>query len=268
MVTLKELTTIAELEQLETIEKSVWGMPPLPIHQTLTAVKNGGIVIGAFDADKIIGFSYGFAGFKNKSTYLCSHMLGIETSYRSKKIGEQMKQKQKEAAKRKGYSEIHWTFDPLETRNAYLNLTKLKGVCFVYMENAYGEMTDGLNKGLPSDRFEIHWYINSNHIEETKNYGTPIIINTIRTQHNLLEFGSLNVTDFSSPVYGLDVPLDFQQLKSEDQSLALDWRLKTRDVFQQLFAAGYAAVQLIPGKYSARYIFVKKDTLNIGGLSQ
>src|SRR5699024_5180647 len=121
MITLKELTTIKELEQMELIEQGVWDMSPLPIHQTLTAIKNGGIIIGAFDDNKIIGFSYAFAGFKDGQTYLCSHMLGIEEDYRSKKIGEQMRQKQQEIAIRKGYKEIHWTYDPLETRNAYLN---------------------------------------------------------------------------------------------------------------------------------------------------
>jgi Uncharacterized conserved protein len=85
MIALRELTTIKDLEQLEKIERNVWDMPPLPIHQTLTAVKNGGIIIGAFDKKEIIGFSYGFAGFKDSQTYLCSHMLGIEEEYRSKK---------------------------------------------------------------------------------------------------------------------------------------------------------------------------------------
>ena len=147
MITLKELTNIEELEQLEIIEQNVWGMESLPVHQTLTAVKNGGIIVGAFDSNRIIGFSYGFAGFKDDQVYLCSHMLGIETEYRSKKIGEQLKKKQLEIAQQKGYTEIHWTYDPLETRNGYLNLSKLNGISSVYMENAYGEMKDGLNKG-------------------------------------------------------------------------------------------------------------------------
>ena len=138
MIEIKELTTIEELKALKHIEKAVWDMDPLPTHQTLTAVKNGGLVIGAYDGENLIGFSYGFAGFSGSQTYLCSHMLGIIDNYRSKKIGEKLKQKQRQVALRKGYSKMHWTFDPLETRNAYLNLSKLRGIVDVYIEDAYG----------------------------------------------------------------------------------------------------------------------------------
>lgn len=267
MITLKELTTIKELEQMELIEQGVWDMSPLPIHQTLTAIKNGGIIIGAFDDNKIIGFSYAFAGFKDGQTYLCSHMLGVEEDYRSKKIGEQMKQKQQEIAIRKGYKEIHWTYDPLETRNAYLNLTKLNGICSVYMENAYGEMQDGLNKGLPSDRFEIHWHIKSEHVsrKEIPDYLSAVALNKVSVSDNLPFITMFHNEQYKADVYSLEVPKDFQNVKSKNQALALEWRMSTRKIFQELFAAGYAAVHLIPGKYTAEYIFVKTDTLKLGG---
>lgn len=267
MIALRELTTIKELEQMEKIEQDVWNMPPLPIHQTLTAIKNGGIIIGAFEDDKMIGFSYAFAGFKDGQTYLCSHMLGIEENYRSKKIGEQMKKKQQEIAIRKGYTEIHWTYDPLETRNAYLNLTKLKGICSVYMENAYGEMKDGLNKGLPSDRFEVHWHIASNHVLEMKDidYSKAVPLNKVRGSNHLQTVTMFHNEQLDKDVYSLEVPKDFQKIKADNHELALDWRLKTRDIFKRLFAAGYAAVHLIPGKYTAEYIFLKQNVLNLGG---
>lgn len=267
MIALRELTTIKDLEQLEKIERNVWDMPPLPIHQTLTAVKNGGIIIGAFDKKEIIGFSYGFAGFKDGQTYLCSHMLGIEEKYRSQKIGERLKRKQQEIAIRKGYSEIHWTYDPLETRNAYLNLTKLKGICSVYMENAYGEMKDGLNKGLPSDRFEVHWHISSGHVREaeTVNYKNPVPLNEVNINNGLPSCTVFHEEQLTEDIYGFEVPKDFQHIKSENQEIAMEWRMLTRKIFQDLFRAGYAAVHLIPEKYTATYIFVKENTLNLGG---
>lgn len=267
MIALRELTTIKELEQMEKIEQDVWSMPPLPIHQTLTAIKNGGIIIGAFEDDKIIGFSYAFTGFKDGQTYLCSHMLGIEENYRSKKIGEQMKKKQQEIAIRKGYTEIHWTYDPLETRNAYLNLTKLKGICSVYMENAYGEMKDGLNKGLPSDRFEVHWHISSEHVTEvvTENYDNATPLNEVSFDDNIPVCTMFQSRHFSAEAYSLEVPKDFQHVKARNRDIAMDWRMTTRNIFQELFAAGYSAVQLIPGKYTAKYIFVKQNTLQLGG---
>ena len=265
MITLKELTNIEELEQLEIIEQNVWGMESLPVHQTLTAVKNGGIIVGAFDNNRIIGFSYGFAGFKDDQVYLCSHMLGIETEYRSKKIGEQLKKKQLEIAQQKGYTEIHWTYDPLETRNGYLKLSKLNGISSVYMENAYGEMKDGLNKGLPSDRFEVHWHITSDHVKNPPVYDNLIFLNSVSNHSQVPVCSQLDDTSLTEAVYAVEVPKDFQRIKNEDKNAALDWRMKTRELFNKLFESGYAAIQLIPGKYTAHYIFVKKDTLKLGG---
>lgn len=267
MITLRELTAIQELELLGDIEHNIWNTHRLPIHQTLTAVKNGGIIIGAFEVDKIIGFSYAFAGFKDGQTYLCSHMLGIEENYRSKKIGEQMKNKQQEIAIQKGYREIRWTYDPLETRNAYLNLTKLRGICSVYTENAYGEMKDGLNKGLPSDRFEVQWHISSQHVTEAEaeNYDNAVPLNEVNFNNDIPVCSQFHTEHFSADVYSFKVPKDFQHVKAHNHKVALDWRMTTRKIFQELFSADYSAVHLVPGKYTAKYIFVKHNTLQLGG---
>lgn len=270
MITLRELTTIKDLKLLGDIERNIWNTQRLPIHQTLTAVKNGGIIIGAFEEDKIIGFSYAFAGFKDGQTYLCSHMLGMEENYRSKGIGEYLKKKQQKIAIQKGYTEIRWTYDPLETRNAYLNLTKLNGFCSIYMENAYGEMNDGLNKDLPSDRFEVQWHISSPHVTKvaTENYSHAVPLNKVSIDNCIPACLIVHKEKLTAEVYSFAVPKDFQRVKTENHELALDWRMTTRDLFQDLFSAGYAAVQLIPGEYTARYIFVKHNTLQLGGYSK
>src|SRR5690625_376622 len=248
MIEIKELKTLTALEELGEIENRVWGMPALPTHQTLTAIKNGGIIIGAYNNDKLIGISYGFAGLNAGNTYLCSHMLGTGEEYRSRKIGEQLKQKQRTVAIDKGYTTIHWTFDPLETRNAYLNLSKLNGICDTYIENAYGDMKDGINKGIPSDRFEIHWYITSPHVEDNTEIITDNAtqINLITIENGIPEFLTSIAYPYTAEVYALDVPKDFQGLKKQNHDIALDWRYKTRTIFQSLFAAGYTAVKLIP----------------------
>lgn len=268
MIEYKELTTMDEMEQVQILEEKVWGLDVLPTHQTITAVKNGGIMIGAFDQEQIVGFSYGFAGFQNGRAYLCSHMLGIEENYRSQGIGEKLKRKQREIAIEKGFDRMQWTYDPLETRNAYLNLTKLNGICDTYVENCYGEMKDGLNRGLPSDRFELHWHLTSPYVVEKQapSIENPIQLNSISWKTaDLAEFTSEHVNELTAPVYSLSVPKDFQGLKKASSELALEWRLQTRNEFQRLFQAGYAAVRLKPYEQHADYIFVKKDTINLGG---
>lgn len=266
MAVIKELKTMDELAMVHDIEKEIWEQTPVPLHQTYTAVKNGGIMLGAFEDGDIVGFSYGFAGFKDGKTFLCSHMLGIRPAYRSRKIGEQLKWQQREIALEKGYNLIRWTFDPLETRNAYLNLTKLNGICNTYIENCYGEMKDGLNKGLPSDRFEVDWHLDSPHVEKGHITvpGDAVPLNVVRENGDGLPvYDEGKVEEMDAPAYMLAVPKDFQQLKAEDSGLALDWRMKTRKKFRSLFEAGYSAVHLQPFESHSEYIFIRTDALNL-----
>ncbi|RUL50476.1 GNAT family N-acetyltransferase [Lysinibacillus antri] len=268
MIEIKELTTLEEMEQVQQLEKHVWGIDPIPVHQTLTAVKNGGIMVGAYDGNKLVGFSYGFAGYKNGKAYLCSHMLGIDETYRSKQIGEQLKHAQRTIAIKKGYDVMQWTYDPLETRNGYLNLTKLNGICHTYIENCYGEMQDGFNKGLPSDRFEVHWYLKSEYVEKQID---PIIENPQPLGELIFDEAGLpllkiaSLESLTAKVYSLPVPLDFQSLKATSQEHAMQWRMESRKVFESVFAAGYTAVRIQKNEQWNNYIFVKKDSLALGG---
>ncbi|WP_107943197.1 GNAT family N-acetyltransferase [Metasolibacillus sp. FSL H7-0170] len=264
MILIKELTTIEEMELVQQLEYKVWGISPIPTHQTFTAVKNGGIIVGAFDMERLIGFSYGFAGMKNGKSYLCSHMLGIDDAYRSQQIGERLKLAQREIAIKKGYDLMTWTYDPLETRNGFLNLSKLNGICDTYIENCYGEMQDGFNKGLPSDRFEVHWHLTSNYVVEKHQ---PLVLETIPLgeilidEHRLPALQVIELGHYDAVSYSLPVPQDFQMLKKQSNELALHWRLATRKIFQGLFAAGYTAVRIEKQPKWNEYIFVKKATL-------
>jgi len=268
MIVVKELTTLEELEQVQLLERKVWGTEPIPTHQTLTAVKNGGIMVGAYDGDQLVGFSYGFAGLKNGKVYVCSHMLGIDEAYRSQQIGEKLKHAQRKSAIAKGFDDMHWTYDPLETRNGYLNLTKLNGICHTYIENCYGEMQDGFNKGLPSDRFEVHWHLKSEYVEKQVE---PIIENSQPLGEIIFDDAGLptlkvaSLENLTADAYSLPVPWDFQSLKAASHTHAMHWRLETRKVFQSVFAAGYTAVRVRKNERWIDYIFVKKDTLQLGG---
>lgn len=267
MTVIKELITMDELKLMQHIESRIWEMSTIPTHQTFTAVKNGGTVLAAFVNDEIVGFSYGFPGFKNGKSYLCSHMLAIDPDYRSRNIGAKLKKRQREIAIDKGYDMMIWTYDPLETRNGYLNLTKLNAVCNTYIENCYGEMTDGLNKGLPSDRFEVHWHLKSQYLIENDplDVSGAVPINALRNNgEGLPEFVRVNHNELDAHAYSLSVPKDFQRIKLISPSLALDWRLKTREKFQELFLAGYSAVHLVAYDEYAKYIFVKTGNLKLG----
>jgi len=268
MIDMREIKTIEQLELVQQLEYSIWGMPPIPIHQTLTAVKNGGIVVGAYDGNQLVGFSYGFSGFREGKSYLCSHMLGIDEKYRSQGIGEKLKYAQQAIAIERGYDLMVWTFDPLETRNGFLNLSKLNGICHTYIENCYGNMQDGLNKGLPSDRFEVSWYITSDYVDKNMSIDVTDAIPVASCVTNEQGFLHLKLTEdfkYNEGLYTLPVPKDFQTLKTQNPTLALDWRFKTRYILQRLFAQGYAAVQLQRQENYNEYVLVKLETLGLEG---
>lgn len=246
-IIIRSLQSIEELEEVRKLESLIWGEnDSIPTHQTITAVKNGGLVLGAYDEEKLVGFQYSFPGFDGHSLYLCSHILGIDTAYRNKGIGNMLKMAQSEEARKLGYSLITWTYDPLESVNGYLNIAKLGGICRKYVENCYGEMEDLLNNGIPSDRFLVEWHI-----------GKDVNINRQINEIELNEVISKSLIQWDDNLDGLPVPSntiaipnddkiafvaipkDFRSIREMNNKLALEWRMTTRSMFTKLFSNGW-----------------------------
>lgn len=266
---IRKLETNEDMRLIQTLEREVWAMEPIPTHQTVTASKNGGILVGAFWQEKLVGFCYGFAGFKEGKTYLCSHMMGIHPDHQSQGIGYELKQEQRRIAQTVGYDLITWTFDPLESRNAYLNTSRLFGICRTYLENCYGDMDDGLNKGLPTDRLQIEWWISSERVEkewqsETVRFVQPIGVAVSASSYPVFKSGSDGLP-LDAEGIEIPVPQNFQSIKKEDFELALDWRFKIRQVFQQLFANGFALVSVRKADDGVHYYqFVPHNSIPLG----
>jgi predicted GNAT superfamily acetyltransferase len=191
-------------------------------------------------------------------------MLGVHPSYRDAGIGFALKRAQWQLVRHQGIDRVTWTYDPLLSRNAYLNITKLGAVCNTYLRNVYGEMRDAMNAGLPSDRFQVDWWVNSRHVEQRMS-GEPCP--RLGLAH-YLEAGAelLNPPSSSGipalPPYTLEprwdperarrlsmvlveIPSDFLILKAADPSLALAWRLRSRALFEALFAQGFVVTDFL-----------------------
>ncbi|MBM7715966.1 putative GNAT superfamily acetyltransferase [Bacillus thermophilus] len=245
MIEIRTLHTIQELQLIQKLEKKVWGMEPIPIHQTITAVRNGGLMLGAFVDGELVGFSYSFPGYANGNSFLCSHLLGVHPDYQHRGIGKALKEEQKKAALNKGYSLLTWTYDPLESKNAYLNLSKLGAICSTYIENCYGDMNDSLNSGLPSDRFKLEWWVDRQF--RLPDGGKEWRIPWEYAQNEMPKLP--NIEPHLSEIEDYDlvfvpIPAAFQQMKQQDNMLVINWRMKTRTIFQTLFSKGYVAIAL------------------------
>jgi predicted GNAT superfamily acetyltransferase len=255
---------------MQELEHMVWKMPhSLPLHQVITVAKNGGILLGAFAGSLMVGLLYSFPGYLNRQTYLCSHMLGIREGWRDRGLGEKLKLAQAEAARIAGYSLITWTYDPLESVNANLNISKLGVVCSTYIVNCYGEMNDNLNQGLPSDRFQVAWWL-----EHPKELLLPpgIEYQAIPwrlSRENVIE--PVGEADLAAAfldkavLVTVAVPADIQAIKVQDISLAKTWRLVTRNAFIALFEAGWvvAGFRRLLGVPASEYMLVRQQQLEL-----
>lgn len=257
-IEIRLLTSIDDMNIMQQVEETVWSMPPIPVHQTYTATHNGGIYLGAFIDKELIGFLNSFPGYdpKTKKAYLCSHMMGILPEHRHRGLGRILKLKQAEIAKEMGYEMITWTFDPLESRNAYLNIHKLGATGAIYLQDHYGSLNDSLNQGLPTDRIIIKWDITKEHqVHKPELDENKILLRQAANQEPVLTEAYQD--DLASGVWLVEIPEDFQTMKKDNFELAKNWRYQVREVFEKLFAIGYQATNIlrIPEKNQSYYVF-------------
>ncbi len=92
-------------------------------------------------------------------------MLAVRKEYRNGGLGRRIKLFQREEAMMRGFELIEWTFDPLEIKNAYLNIEKLGAIARRYTINQYGITTSPLQGGLPTDRLIAEWWLKSRRVE-------------------------------------------------------------------------------------------------------
>ncbi len=253
---IRPLNTVAEFHQAEQVQRQIWGfvdVEVLPLHLLLTAQKNSGLVLGAFINGEMVGVLFGFLGMTATGKLKhCSHIMGVIPEYQGRGIGYLLKIKQRDYVLAQGLKLITWTYDPLESRNAYVNIHKLGAICRTYLPNLYGEIRDDLNKGLPSDRFEVEWWLRSLRVEaklsessEEKAWSLERLepVNTVDTASSSL-LRPVSWTFEAVPQVLVEIPADFQQIRAQDNSLALAWRELSRELFARYFAAGYAVVEI------------------------
>src|SRR5436190_19049817 len=166
-VTYRDLTTLEEYAAVVDLERAIWGpgydeVVPVPI--LAVTVKRGGILIGAFTDDRLVGFVYSLPGIKQGKPTQWTHMLGVVDAFRSAGVGYELKCRQRERTLAMGLDLIEWTYDPLQALNAHLNFTKLGVVVEEYEENIYGASSSPLHSGSPTDRFVAEWRLNEPHV--------------------------------------------------------------------------------------------------------
>jgi predicted GNAT superfamily acetyltransferase len=264
-ITIRLLEDQAEFSAAEDVQRAAWRMPDdaemVPGHLLRAAQRHGGVVLGAFTSGgEMVGMTFGFVGLTDDqtqidqlggSTLLYSHMLGVLPAYQGRSIGYRLKLAQREHALEQGHRLIIWTFDPLQSANARLNVGKLGGICRHYLPDAYGELKEGVNIGLPSDRFDLEWWIASKHAAtrlEHPPLPSPLsawraagaqLINPSAPRPDGLRAPGERIDPPDSDTILVEIPGSVAALKAADLGLARAWRFHTREVIQAAFEAGY-----------------------------
>jgi predicted GNAT superfamily acetyltransferase len=232
-IQVRELKSTEEFAGAVHLEKVIWGwadLDLLPVRFFVVASTIGGQVLGAFDRDLLIGFCLAIPGVKpDGKVYLHSHMLGVLPEYRDAGAGRRMKMAQKEAALARGIELIEWTFDPLETKNAFFNIERLGVVIRRYQPNMYGVVPSQFQQALPTDRCIAEWHLTRERVRRP-------------------EEGRVTV------------PAGMTAIKRNEPEFAAEIQQRVGREFQALFAQGLVVTAFERGEHESSYIFTKWDT--------
>jgi predicted GNAT superfamily acetyltransferase len=179
-VEVRSCNSVEEFRACVALQKEVWNFSDaelVPLRMFVVADKVGGQVMGAFAHNEMVGFALSVPGTRTGHIYLHSHMLAVRKDYRNGGLGRRLKLMQREEALSRGIELIEWTFDPLEIKNAYLNIERLGAISRRYNINQYGITSSPLQGGLPSDRLIAEWWLRSKRVENLLTTGkNPSIV--------------------------------------------------------------------------------------------
>lgn len=283
-VTYRDLATLDDFAAVVELERQIWGpgyddVVPEPI--LTVSVHRGGILIGAFADDRMIGFVYSLPGIKHGKPTQWSHMLGVVDEFRQAGVGYQLKLLQRDRALAMGLDLIEWTFDPLQAANAHLNFAKLGVVVEEYLENVYGSSGSPLHQGNPTDRFVAEWYIRKPSVAHaftsdvaqnflgppkraTREGGSPASVDAVAVNRTEWADEWLESVDVDLSVEAgrltVDIPIGFTEMLARSPERAMAWRVCTRAIFTTYLARGYRVVAFVLDTHARKggYLLVKE----------
>jgi len=241
---IRQCTSIEDYTACLEMQRSVWGFEArdiTPLRSFVITRRGGGFTLGAFDkSGKLLGFVHSLPAFDEKlRPYYYSQMLAVDPALQNKGIGVKLKLAQREHALKTGIELMTWTFDPLQSRNAYFNLVKLGGVIRNYMVNYYGnQSTSVLHRGLDTDRVLIQWRMSSRRV-----------IDAIGGQHCAEKVEAV-----------IEVPREIEAIKRRDLDEARNWQLRVRTEFQNRLGEGLYCVGFETDRMggNSRYLFTNE----------
>jgi len=283
--TIRNLWNKDEIAPIESLQGDIWGYgkdpnapPPYPTRCLFEFAESGGLVAAAYSNEaEMVAFSASWIGrerSEERRLYLHSQLLGVKENSRDAGIGMQLKLNQREFALDKDLHLVKWTFDPLQSRNAYLNLRKLGGVVRKFIPDYYGNLGGILNQHFPTDRFWVEWHVDSprvhnrlDHISRKAGYGDVRavssdypIVNTVTGPRDRRRCLSVDVHR-CEPYLLVEIPFNISELRMEDPDLAEQWQDACRDIFGS-YLSRYLVIDFIRRR-EAEYYLLATDSMTL-----
>lgn len=232
----------------------------------------GGVAAGAFDeSGALVGFVFGLTGVRDGETVHWSDMLAVRPEARDEGLGRRLKLYQRDELLGRGITTMYWTFDPLQSRNAYLNLTKLGVVIREYRVNMYGESDSPLHQGIGTDRFVPVWLMDSERVRRRLEEGGPTTPADGAVGDPPFALDEHDPMKAGHPVPGLPdlellgndsvrvaIPSDIGALMADDMTLAVEWRDATRAVLRRYLAEGFEVTEFERGRRTSAYLLARR----------
>ena len=252
-IRIRPLKTIDELKAVEELQLEVWSCSEREVLPSLTLIPLmdiGGILLGAFAGQEIVGFVVGFPGFEEGKRIIHSDMLAVKAEFRSTGLGYQLKLAQREAALAMGIERITWTFDPLQAVNAHFNFAKLGVSADRYKVNYYGETSSALHR-TGTDRLWVTWALNSKRVQQRlageaieSSVLDPAPALKMTKDHEPL----LETFEATQPLISIEIPSDINAIAAADISRAKRWREATRAAFTTALDTGFIVRDFLRGE--------------------
>ncbi len=222
----RKCESLEDFHRCVDLQREIWGEADLevePATMFVVAAHTGGQVLGAFDGERLVGYTLAVVGLRDRVPYLHSHMTGVQSEYQNRGVGRMLKLFQRSEALGRGIRLVQWTFDPLEVRNAHFNLNRLGAICREYHRNLYGVTSSPLHRGMETDRLLAEWHLDSARV--------------VAAIENLVK------DPIEAPAI-LALPAELERWQREGSSEVGVVQNRVREEFTRWFAKGYAAVAL------------------------
>src|SRR5277367_6856804 len=223
-IVVRKCAGMEEFQRCVALQRKIWGEDDLEVEPAtlfVVAEETGGQVLGAFDGERLVGYTLALVGIRNGAVFLHSHMTGVLAEYRDQGVGRALKLFQREEALGRGIRLIVWTFDPLEIRNAHFNLNRLGAIARKYLPNHYGVTSSPLHLGLATDRLLAEWRLDSARV--------------------VAAIEDLGKEPAEAPAT-IELPAELDRWKQNDTAQVAKVQAHIREEFMALFARGYAAI--------------------------